>query len=156
MRLFSRLIIAAIALTPFGCSNLVPHAAKPSPVQSITGSLTVAAESDSSTYWKVSRKEIGVECSGSGGATNGGYTDIDEGSQVTVKDESNKLIATGNLGKGATADIGFGGACVFPLSVVNVPVATFYTIEVGTRKGITYSAKEMQDKNWQVNISLGS
>ena|GEM_PF-2469736 len=155
MRNFLCLTAIALSGIPFGCSNLISQAVKPSPAQSLTGSLTVAAESDTSTYWAVSRKEIGVECSGSGGTTTGGYSDIDEGAQVTIKDESNKLIATGKLGKGATADIGFGGACAFPFSVTNVPTATFYTIEVGSRKGITYSAKEIQDKNWQVNISLG-
>lgn len=84
----------------------------------------------------------------------GGYDDIREGAPVVVKDQAGTVIATGALGAGAY-DINGDPPCVFAFSVPAVPDATFYTIEVSHRGGLTYSYAEMAARNWTVAFTLG-
>jgi hypothetical protein len=70
----------------------------------------------------------GTECMGTGS-----MDDIAVGTGVYVYDGSGKLLATGNLGHGSFQSNPVGNACVFPLTVNNVPDGLeTYSVEVGT------------------------
>jgi hypothetical protein len=90
----------------------------------------------------------GKVCSG-----DGGYSDIDFGSNVTVYDGSGKVLATGILG------IGIGSSssrCVFPVEISEkVPSKDFYAIEVTRRGKVTYSKAQLEEKDWEVSLTLG-
>ena len=90
----------------------------------------------------------GKICSG-----DGGYSDIDFGSNVTVYDGSGKILATGILG------IGIGSSysrCVFPVEISKkVPTKDFYAIEVTHRGKVAYSKSQLEEKDWEVSLTLG-
>lgn len=110
----------------------------------------------------------GVEgqfCSG-----ENGYDDIQGGRQILVKNNKGEILATGELGQGegvktnlsekleqtaTEAGLGTPLRCQFPITIENVPQADFYTFEIGRRGGMTYTAKELQQKGWKIELSLG-
>ena len=93
-----------------------------------------------------------------GGESNcygtGGYDDISSGLNVTIRDGSGAILATGRLGRG-TAD-GAYSPCSFEFSVDGLPEVDFYSVEVGRRGELTYSFEELVDSFWYVFFSLGS
>lgn len=80
----------------------------------------------------------------------GGYDDIAEGSSVTVYNAAGQVVATGALGTGTPS----GTACVFPVSVPDVPDGSkFYGVEISHRGKIQVSADEA--KTGLFGASLG-
>src|SRR3569832_507388 len=110
----------------------------------------------------------GVEgqfCSG-----ENGYDDIEGGRQILVKNNKGEILATGELGQGEGVKTGIGEKleqtaieaglgtplkCQFPITIENVPQVDFYTIEIGRRGGMTYTAKDLQQKGWKIELRLG-
>ena len=90
---------------------------------------------------------VGQFCNG-----KGGYGDIKSGRQVLVKDHKGETIATGELGIGKIIS---DNHCQFSIEVNGIRKAEFYTIQIGRRGDLTYSYQEMEDKNWELNVSLG-
>jgi hypothetical protein len=88
----------------------------------------------------------------------GGFSDIQAGMPVIVQDEKNTILSTG------TTETGYhprerelsGRICIFKFTVKNIPVAKFYSIEVGRRGKLTYSFDEMVKKKWDVSFVLSS
>ena len=95
--------------------------------------------------------KVGRNCRG-----EGGYDDIQEGTQVTVRDETDAIIGTGRLSQGKLTASGFFGKCRFEFTIRDVPEAGFYTIEVSRRGGLTYSAEELDGLSWMVAFTLGN
>lgn len=97
-----------------------------------------------------------------------GYDDVDENSQVRITNEAGATIATAALSTGHT-DIeaivkrySYGvptknaaAGCVFVFTATDVPNAKFYTVEIGDRKGLTYSYDEMVSMGWKPGFTLG-
>ena len=89
-----------------------------------------------------------------------GYDDIRVGTAVTVWNEKDTVIATGQLeaptfqalGTSLAADL---GTCTFPFTV-EVPKAEFHAIEVSHRGKLNFSYQELVSKSWRVETSLGS
>jgi hypothetical protein len=112
---------------------------------------TVKGEMTLNDYGSFRYDKIGDSCSG-----DGGYSDIDEGATVSVKNQSGTLIGSGRLGPGTVQ----GGStlkwCVFPFEVGGVKDAEFFQVEVSHRGGLSYSKAEMQANDWTVHASLGS
>jgi hypothetical protein len=106
----------------------------------IKGTMTLY---DSETY---DYYENGDGCSG-----EGGYGDIDEGTDVRVKDASGDLIGSGRLESGTVE----GGTCVFDFTVDDVDDASYYSVEVSYRGDLSFSKSEMDDNGWQVDVTLG-
>jgi hypothetical protein len=107
----------------------------------LTGSFTLI-DSD------VSRTPAG--CSGTGG-----YSDVKAGMQVVVKNEKSEILAVGELGDDDyTGEYGQ-VACKFPISIKDIPKASFYEIEVGRRGSLKYSFDELRNAKWSVKFSLG-
>jgi hypothetical protein len=112
---------------------------------------------------------------------DGGYDDIDSGTQVMVKNGDGKILATTTLqsGSGETAGdvLGDGGVttttaydsygssflstvvrCTFPFEVEVPSGEKFYSVTVGSnehRGTLTYSKDDMDKKDWKVDVSLG-
>lgn len=95
-------------------------------------------------------RRTGGACSGSGG-----YADIDEGTTVSIKNESGTLIGSGSLDAGTIVSDTL-GACVFPFNVEGVKDASFFQVEVSHRGGLSYSKKEIEAKSWTVDATLGA
>jgi hypothetical protein len=81
----------------------------------------------------------------------GGYDDVQAGLQVTVSDQTGTVIGNGALGSGET----IGEGCQFRFQVDNVPLATFYRLEVGRRGEISYSLDQMKRASWSAALTLG-
>ena len=81
-------------------------------------------------------------------------SDIYTGAQITLKNASGKLIAKGTLQGGTIVSLNGMGGCEFVFVLQDVPKTEFYTVDLGTRKGISYSLKDMQEKNWHLKIWL--
>lgn len=90
---------------------------------------------------------VGQFCNG-----KGGYGDIKSGRQVLVKDHKGETIATGELGIGKIIS---DNHCQFSIEVNGIRKAEFYTIQIGRRGDLTYSYQEMEEKKWELNVSLG-
>jgi hypothetical protein len=115
----------------------------PTPVQhTISGSLLLIDMSGRGVGYSVA--------SGCGG--RGGYSDISEGAQVTVRDDAGKVIATGHLGAGGWAS---GMSCRFDFTIGSVPDAEFYQVEVSHRGPMSYSRADMEAMHWSVEMTLG-
>jgi hypothetical protein len=84
------------------------------------------------------------ECVGSNG-----YSDLQAGAPVVVKNDKGRTIATSSL------DAGVPGTrqCVFGFTA-KVPDATFYVIEVTHRGEVTYSRKQLEKRKWRLALSL--
>ena len=107
----------------------------------ITGDLSLSATSDTSL-------STGDSCSG-----DGGYSDISDGTEVVVTNESGTTLGTATLGPG-TYD---GTACVFDFTFHNVGKARFYRVHAGNsnRGGPEYSYSDMGADHWSVHLTLG-
>jgi len=112
---------------------------------------TVKGEMTLNDFKSFRYDKIGDSCSG-----DGGYSDIDEGATVSVKNQSGTLIGSGRLGPGTVQ----GGStlkwCVFPFEVGGVKDAQFFQVEVSRRGGLSYSKADMEKNDWTVHASLGS
>lgn len=150
-----------LAILSVGCSEIrrdPDSAVVPSPTtaENATKTLTGSFEIRDLAY----QEQAGGPCSGSDG-----YSDIDAGTAISIKNGSGQLIAVGSLGAGvrvATPDAEqymVGGRiqtyCVFPIEVKGIPVSDFYQIEVGRRGVLPYTREALEQKNWQLTITLG-
>jgi hypothetical protein len=85
-------------------------------------------------------------------AVDSGYTDIDDGAQVTVTNSKGKIIGASSLhAKGPTSD----GECVWKFAVDGIPDSDFYKVEVAHRGGLTFSKDEMTANHWKAQLTLG-
>lgn len=90
--------------------------------------------------------------------SDSGYSDIQEGAQVVVRDGEGSTLATSSLEEGrayGTQSEAFQGPCVFSFEVRDVPESDFYTIEVSHRGEITYSREELESAGWTAELTLG-
>ena len=96
----------------------------------------------------------------------GGYSDIQPlVTQVTVSDQTGKVIGLGKLNSGTFSEPSLdvtrvGGplwqkSCRFPFTIEHVPEVEFYGIEVSHRGTIRKSLAEMKNDSWKVGLTLG-
>jgi Uncharacterised protein family UPF0547 len=119
----------------------------------LTGSLVVPAADNMQTLdWlgKITTSSGGVQLGGPC-STSGVYSDISAGNDVTVRDETDRVVGTVALGSGT---LGFTSTavCVFTFTVPDVPAAKFITVEVGHRGSLTFSAADLDTQHWSVQI----
>jgi Uncharacterised protein family UPF0547 len=119
----------------------------------LTGSLVVPAADNLQTLdWlgKITTSSGGVQLGGPCSAS-GVYSDISAGNDVTVRDETDRVVGTVALGSGA---LGFTSTavCVFKFTVPDVPDAKFISVEVGHRGRLTFSAADLDTQHWSVQI----
>jgi hypothetical protein len=83
-----------------------------------------------------------------------GYSDINEGLAIVVKNKIGEILARGSLKAGQRTSI---NRCFFPIEVNNVPHADVYVIEIGNLTGgnLTYAKEELENRDWKIELSLG-
>lgn len=114
--------------------------------------------------------EIGSYCSG-----KEGYDDIEEGKDIVIKNSKGEIVANSNLDAGKyvnaldsvseTAKEEWKAEhneelpqilfCEFKFQVDDVSETDFYFVEIGRRKGPTFSLKEMRSNEWKIQLGLG-
>ncbi len=128
MRARAALLAAALLLS--GCGGDPTAVATQPRTLTVSGTLTVKG-----TYPAVSTVDE-ITCT-----TGGGYTDIRQGTQVVVTDESARTIALGRLGYGSWERR---EGCIFLFMVADIPAGQrFYGIEVGHRGRLQYTAAQL-------------
>ena len=130
--------IAVLAIVAVVGIVLLTRDSSPEP-HSIIGILTLT---DTDEFWSE-----GDPCAGSGG-----YDDIQEGAQVTVKDENGHVLATSDLLEGVAAS---DYECDFAFAIPDVPEARFYAVEISHRGEITNSRRDLERNDWFVGLTLG-
>lgn len=112
----------------------------------ISGTLVLTADSDGVT-------SVGGTCLGAGG-----YEDIDEGTEVTLTNESGTILGTGMLSTGTPAVSGLNTACTFTFDFGQISgKAKFYSVNIGSghRGKITDSAADLMSAGYKFSITLG-
>jgi hypothetical protein len=96
---------------------------------------------------------------------NDGFKDLNVGAMVIVTDEAGVVIATGEIAphpNGAFFNTNLfdpqgnlvGAHCLFRVDVKGVPDSNFYTINIGPRKGPTWSLSELEALNWHTELII--
>jgi serine/threonine-protein kinase len=93
-----------------------------------------------------------ITTTSTGCAGTGGYSDMQLGAVVTVRDGSDKVIATGRI---VTSEPLGTHQCHFTFRVSDVPDADFYQVEVSHRGALTFSRTEMDAQGWALALTLG-
>ncbi len=119
----------------------------------LTGKLII--ESGNTSLVNLNKKSE-MPCSGDNNSESGGVGDLSARMQVTVRDGANKIIAVGSLEKSKVIKNQGHNLCEFPIKVENVPNSDFYSIGLGHRGYLIYSAKEMADKRWFIQFRLNA
>ncbi len=108
------------------------------------GSVTVPTGADA--------RYVGLPCDDFRGVDDapidGDFSDIGEGTQIVIEDQSGETIALGALEAGTLVD---GGGdtllCSYPFTLTKVPETAFYSILVGdgSRGGVQFTQEQMQN-----------
>jgi hypothetical protein len=138
-----------------GCSGGSGAGQASQQAHTIRGTISISPPSDTSSAIQIPAFDTSaVDCQDPKYDTVvSGYGDLTPGTQVSVKDASGKLIATGQLGDGKIASQG--STCIMSFTVGDVPDNSFYQVEVAHRGNVNYSLKEMQDNGWQISLTIG-
>jgi hypothetical protein len=79
------------------------------------------------------------------------YDDIKKRTPITVADENGKIIAVDRAyGAYELAD-----GCYVGFNLENLPKVSFYSLEIGRRKKVTYSYEQMVRSNWTIDLTIG-
>lgn len=117
------------------------------PVQTLTGSMTLREVNS------LVMGNLGGSCSG-----DGGYDDMRGGAQVVVRNAEGVPIATGQLAPGKWVQL-FEDVellyCRLPFRLEVPNDEAFYLVEVGSRGELTYSADDMEERGWHLELELG-
>lgn len=99
--------------------------------------------------------ENGEPADRSGGDCRGtrGYGDMRSGVDVTVRDAAGTIVGTARLA--ADSAYRYGNGCRYLFTVGPLPDSGFYSVEVGRRGDLTYSAAELDAMGWRVELDLG-
>lgn len=139
--------ILLVGLVLAGCGSAV--APTPSPAPTATAAPSILPTLTGSFVLKDATK-IALNPNGPGCIGTGGYSDVGTGMPVTVKDQAGVIIATG-----ATAFDYITAVCALKFSIPNLPMASFYSIEVGHRGALSFSAADLAAAGWHVDFELG-
>jgi hypothetical protein len=141
MRGLAIVLMAVLALT--GCGGDVDKKTPTTTTQDhhvITGTFTLLGTEGEDFL------DLTTGCTGTGG-----YDDVQAGLQVTISDQAGTVIGNGALGPG----VNIADGCQFRFQVDNVPLATFYRLQVGRRGEISYSLDQMKRASWSAALTLG-
>ena len=80
-----------------------------------------------------------------------GYSDIDTGANVVIKDEADVTVGAGTLG---TPTFKNSLGCQFPFTT-QVGPAKFYHLTIGQREGPTVTEADLKADNWKWAVQIG-
>jgi hypothetical protein len=142
--------VTVLVMRPEKQAPTTSAAATPAPIR-IFGTLTVDADVTTS------EDAVGGSC-----FPSDGYSDIRLGAQVTVTDDSGKVVALGSLQAGKVSELwgedtpslfGFASKCEFDFTVDQVPAGhPFYSIEVAHRGQVRFTPAQL-DSNVALTLA---
>lgn len=115
----------------------------PGSKQTLRGSITVI---DTDFYISSSVVVYGDYCT-----TEGGYSDINSGTSVTVRDGEGKFLGITDLSIGEPAG---SYSCKFSFEL-ELPSSEFYSFDIGNRDEVNYTDDELKSQDWIIDLSLG-
>jgi hypothetical protein len=176
-RIATIVTLATLALASCGGSDEEADAVPPATDAPTTIATTTSTTSTTSTTLPENDVITGVftltDSAVNGSYTTcygtGGYDDFGPGVNVTVRDQDGSIVgssSTRNLARGddnlrpemdevVNLAIQYPDVSCTVLFEVEVNPAEFYEIEVGSRGGLSYSADELDSRDWWVELSLG-
>lgn len=120
----------------------------PSPTPSpATHAITVAIELRGDER-SVDRIGVTTTCRGAGG-----YSDMDIGTQFSIKDAAGVLIGFGSFTESHYGPLAF--HCSLQGTAQNVPDQAVYSFEVGRRGTINYTREQLAANGWLAQLTLG-
>ncbi len=145
-----RKVLPALLILAFQSGAIaVPVPSAPAS-NTLTGSVTVW----DNIFPVVSKPYTEPRLNGEACATERGFSDIQGGQKVVIRDASDKIVAIGELSDGKYKKDTL-WTCVFSFSVPEIPESKFYTIAIGGRKPIAASLEELKTKGWTLDLSIG-
>lgn len=147
----ARVVIGAWALAAMLVGCAAGGAGGGSGTNAIRGTVFLNANSD--IHAISGGPTDGAPCAGAGG-----YVDLAAGAQVTVADQANKIVATGQLQSGRVVNVNRGEryGCTFEFTTSTVPRTRFYQVTVGRRPPVTYSDADIVANGWALSLTIGS
>jgi hypothetical protein len=84
-----------------------------------------------------------------------GFSDVDEGVPVTIRDAKGNIVGSDSLSAGS--DNSVNDSCVFDFDFGKVSLTSpFYDVSVGSRRGdVSFTKQEIQDDGFNLSITLG-
>jgi hypothetical protein len=99
----------------------------------------------------------GGECRGTGG-----YADLRSGVPVRALDAAGAVLSTGSLAAQPAVTDAQGGIpdaerrrCVWSFTLPGLPPRDEYAISIGDRGEVGFTRPELEEKGWNVDVSLG-
>jgi hypothetical protein len=129
----------AITLAALLIPSITP--AKAEETRTINGVLTLSAPWPLVTRWQ-------GECFGTSG-----LSDVRGGMAVVIRDGKNEILAVGKTESG-TDYKGDREICRFPFKIENVPARNIYSVQVGRRNPVVFSAAQLEEDKWTANIAI--
>jgi hypothetical protein len=85
-----------------------------------------------------------------------GYSDVDEGLPVTIRDAKGNIVGSDSLGAGS--DNSADDSCVFDFDFGKISLKSpFYDVSVGSSRGdVSFTKQEIQDDDYNLSITLGN
>jgi hypothetical protein len=115
----------------------------PGSKQTLIGSITVT---DTNFYYGSSVVVSGGSC-----YTKGGYSDVNSGTDVVVRNGDGKVLAITQLLPGTPVG---SYSCKFSY-VLELSNSDFYAVHIGKRDDVNYTKLELEERNWILNLTLG-
>jgi len=84
----------------------------------------------------------------------GRFGDVTGSMPVIVKDEQEKIIATGSTKPGKRPTENPTVRCIFSFNIKSIPKSKFYSIGIGDRGAAIFSQQELDDRKWEVEFVL--
>lgn len=154
-RRFIEAILVSLLLIASSCSAPRQETAprQDTGVQRVKGQVIVKADSKNQEILELARTygkaKVGDPCTGA--VFSSGYSDLDAGTSVVIKDGSGTTVASGQLAPGQfTVD-----SCSFRIDMNNVPRVDFYEFRVGNRAGPTFSRADLEALAFYVELTIG-
>lgn len=96
----------------------------------------------------------GISCTGEW--MYDGYSDLDEGAEVTVRDGEGNVAGIGRLGLGTLSVVTTATAatCVFPFEV-ELEKTDFYQLSLAGRDAPSYTFEGLEAAGWRVDLMIG-
>jgi hypothetical protein len=84
---------------------------------------------------------------------SGGFSDINSGADVTIYDGSGTILGNDNLGPGVSMSP---LECDFVVNLKTLPMSAFYSIGIGNRGKLNYSAAQLDADHDFLELTLGN
>jgi hypothetical protein len=131
----------AIAISALSMLLPLISPVKAEETRTINGVLTLSAPWPLVTRWQ-------GECFGTSG-----LSDVRGGMAVVIRDGKNEILAVGKTESG-TDYKGDREICRFPFKIENVPARNIYSVQVGRRNPVVFSAAQLEEDKWTANIAI--